>query len=222
MYVNNIKWQILHPQDSSNYYLFMHTFGLIYQWISSRVTLLFLWLWTNSLNTTTSWPSVIRILQPLSLKSSLTMSLSFMECRLRLCTVVMLSLQVHFRKNSLVFKVPPSIIVQYITIKLMAKQRWWIEPCKYTWGATYRRLASKDRTKWFSWAEYTYNTSWHSSTNCTPFKVVYDRPPPTLFNYILALLTFQMWMANYKKEWKKNTVKTTLASITRKNEENIR
>jgi hypothetical protein len=42
----------------------------------------------------------------------------------------------------------------------------------------------KDWVKWLSWAEYTYNTSYHSSTGKTPFEVVYGRLPPTLLSYI--------------------------------------
>jgi len=42
----------------------------------------------------------------------------------------------------------------------------------------------KDRAKWVSWVEYTYNTSCHTSTGKTPFEVVYGRPPPTPLTYI--------------------------------------
>jgi hypothetical protein len=31
----------------------------------------------------------------------------------------------------------------------------------------------KDWVKWLPWVEFTYNTSWHSSTGRTPFEVVY-------------------------------------------------
>lgn len=34
---------------------------------------------------------------------------------------------------------------------------------------------------WLAWAEYWYNTSWHSSINSTPFKAVYGRDPPPLY-----------------------------------------
>eukprot|EP00268_Persea_americana_P027174 TRINITY_DN26639_c0_g1_i2.p1 TRINITY_DN26639_c0_g1~~TRINITY_DN26639_c0_g1_i2.p1 ORF type:complete len:257 (-),score=12.70 TRINITY_DN26639_c0_g1_i2:629-1399(-) len=38
--------------------------------------------------------------------------------------------------------------------------------------------------KWLPWAEFCYNTSWHSTIKKTPFEVVYGRPPPTLLSYI--------------------------------------
>ncbi|KAL6518532.1 hypothetical protein OROGR_019034 [Orobanche gracilis] len=34
------------------------------------------------------------------------------------------------------------------------------------------------------WAEWHYNTAWHSSINMTPFEAVYGRPPPSLCDYV--------------------------------------
>jgi hypothetical protein len=44
----------------------------------------------------------------------------------------------------------------------------------------------KDWVKWLPWVEYTYNTSWHSSTGKPPFELVYGRPVLTLLSYILG------------------------------------
>ena len=33
---------------------------------------------------------------------------------------------------------------------------------------------------WLAWAEYCYNTSYHTALRATPFEVVYRRPPPAL------------------------------------------
>ncbi|KAI0497126.1 hypothetical protein KFK09_023454 [Dendrobium nobile] len=37
--------------------------------------------------------------------------------------------------------------------------------------------------KWLSWAEYWYNTSFHSASQMTPFKVLYGRDPPHLVHF---------------------------------------
>ena len=42
----------------------------------------------------------------------------------------------------------------------------------------------KEWIKWLPLAEWLYNTSYHLSTQITPFKVVYGRPPPTYVSYI--------------------------------------
>ncbi|KAJ1262722.1 hypothetical protein BS78_09G131800 [Paspalum vaginatum] len=36
---------------------------------------------------------------------------------------------------------------------------------------------------WLSWAEYCYNTSFHTALHATPFEVVYGRPPPPMVPY---------------------------------------
>ncbi|XP_060965128.1 transposon Tf2-1 polyprotein [Cannabis sativa] len=52
---------------------------------------------------------------------------------------------------------------------------------------TYLRCFASEKprvwAKWLSWAKYWYNTSFHSSLGCTPFKVLYGRDPPPLMRY---------------------------------------
>lgn len=51
----------------------------------------------------------------------------------------------------------------------------------------YLRCLSGDRprhwVRWLSWAEFCYNTSYHSALKATPFQVVYGRPPPAIIPY---------------------------------------
>lgn len=53
--------------------------------------------------------------------------------------------------------------------------------------AMYLRCVTGDRPRtwidWLPWAEYCYNTAFHSSLRTTPFQVVYGRAPPTLPPY---------------------------------------
>jgi hypothetical protein len=53
--------------------------------------------------------------------------------------------------------------------------------------AMYLRCATGDRphawVDWLSWAEYCYNTSFHTALCTTPFEVVYGRPPPAILPY---------------------------------------
>ena len=53
--------------------------------------------------------------------------------------------------------------------------------------AMYLRCITGDRPRawleWLPWAEYCYNTAFHSALRATPFQVVYDRPPPALLPY---------------------------------------
>lgn len=37
--------------------------------------------------------------------------------------------------------------------------------------------------EYLPWAEFSYNTAWHSSIQMTPFQAVYGRPPPTILSH---------------------------------------
>ncbi|GJT85112.1 putative mitochondrial protein [Tanacetum coccineum] len=56
-------------------------------------------------------------------------------------------------------------------------------------GAAFKYLRAvfevepKEWAKWLPWAEYWYNTSFHSGIGRTPFKVLYGRDPPRLVSY---------------------------------------
>jgi hypothetical protein len=39
---------------------------------------------------------------------------------------------------------------------------------------------------WLSWAEYCYNTSFHTALRATPFEVVYGRPPQPILPYMVG------------------------------------
>lgn len=38
--------------------------------------------------------------------------------------------------------------------------------------------------RYLPWAEWHYNTAWHSSIRMTPYEAIFGRPPPTLLDYI--------------------------------------
>jgi hypothetical protein len=48
---------------------------------------------------------------------------------------------------------------------------------------------------WISWAEFSYNTSVHSSTKVMLFKMVFGVSPPSLLTYVLGTSMFKQWMS---------------------------
>lgn len=42
----------------------------------------------------------------------------------------------------------------------------------------------KTWSKYLCWAEYSYNTSFHTSAGVTPFKIVYGRDPPSFHPFV--------------------------------------
>jgi hypothetical protein len=52
----------------------------------------------------------------------------------------------------------------------------------------YLRCLTDDRPRrwlrWLPWAEYTYNTAFHTALQATPLKVVYGRDPPSICSYV--------------------------------------
>ncbi|GJZ09854.1 reverse transcriptase [Tanacetum coccineum] len=42
----------------------------------------------------------------------------------------------------------------------------------------------KQWLSYLNWAEWHYNTSWHSAIKMTPFEAVYGRSPPSLLDYV--------------------------------------
>lgn len=39
-------------------------------------------------------------------------------------------------------------------------------------------------SRFLPWAEWHYNSSWHSSIQLAPYQAVFGRPPPTLLQYM--------------------------------------
>ena len=55
---------------------------------------------------------------------------------------------------------------------------------------TYFRCFASDRpkewAKWLPWAEWWYNTTYHSSTKCAPYEALYGRPAPVIPKYVIG------------------------------------
>ena len=57
----------------------------------------------------------------------------------------------------------------------------------------------KHWVRWICWAEFCYNTSWHSAIQKTPFEVVYGREPPSLQTYVPGTAKVRQVNHNHKK-----------------------
>jgi hypothetical protein len=58
-----------------------------------------------------------------------------------------------------------------------------VNRCLKTYLWCFVSTQPKQWVQWLSWAEYWYNTTYHTSTKMTPFEVVYGQPPPTMVGY---------------------------------------
>jgi hypothetical protein len=58
-----------------------------------------------------------------------------------------------------------------------------VNRCLETYLRCFVSTQPKQWVQWLSWAEYWYNTSYHTATKMTPFEAVFGRPPPNMVGY---------------------------------------
>ncbi|XP_008239126.1 PREDICTED: uncharacterized protein LOC103337735 [Prunus mume] len=58
-----------------------------------------------------------------------------------------------------------------------------VNRCLETYLRCFAAAQPKKWLLWLSWAEFSYNTAYHTSTKLTPFEVVYGQPPPRVTPY---------------------------------------
>jgi len=59
-----------------------------------------------------------------------------------------------------------------------------VNKCLETYLCCFVQDNPKTWIQWLPWAEYCYNTSWHSSIKMTPYEAIYGVPPPRLLGYV--------------------------------------
>lgn len=61
--------------------------------------------------------------------------------------------------------------------------------CSETYLCGYTSSQQKQWSRWLSWPEYWYNTSYQSAIQMMPFEAVYGRPPPMIHSYEVGSTT---------------------------------
>lgn len=187
-YVNNISGKIFTKLVFCSHYQFQKIFGQIFQWTLSKVclrsgeNLCYLWWWI-------AYQSIAHFLPLAHLYTTISVAKVFSSHIFRLHglpksivsdqdvvftsifwkelfrlsgTQLSFSSAYHPRTDGQT-KVVTRTIEMYLCCFMGDTPRKWVE--------------------WLHWAEYCYNTSFHTALCTTPFQLVYGRPPPRLLSY---------------------------------------